>query len=140
MKAAARLLEYLRRAGVAPDLVLCSPAVRTIETLDRVRDGLGGEVRVEVEEELYGADADQLLARLRRLPESTGSVLVVGHNPGIGDLAIGLARVGDEQGIERMRRKYPTGGLATLSVDLAWRDLDWDGATLEAFVVPKQLK
>jgi len=140
LKAAARLREHLRRSRFSPDLVLCSPAVRTVETLDRVRDGLAGDLRVEIEDELYAADADYLLARLRRLPESTSSVMVVGHNPGIADLAVGLAKGGEGKALERMRRKFATGGLATLSVSLAWRNLGWDTATLEAFVVPKQLK
>ena len=140
VKATVRIREHLRRSGFAPDLVLCSPAVRTVETLDRVRDGLPGDLRIETEDDLYAADAGYLLARLQRLPESTSSALVVGHNPGISDLALGLAKGGDEEAVERMRRKYPTGGLATLRVDRAWRDLDWGTATLQAFVVPKQLR
>jgi len=140
VKATARLREHLRRSGIAPDLVLCSPAARAVETWERVRDGLAGDMRVEIEAELYAASADQLLARLGRLPESAGSVLVIGHNPGIGELAEGLAGEGDEEALEQMRRKYPTGGLATLSVDRPWRELDWGTATLEAFVVPRQLE
>ena len=140
MKAAARLREHLRRSRFAPDLVLCSPAVRTVETLDRVRNGLAGDVPVRIEDELYAADADYLLARLRRVPEATGSVMVVGHNPGIEDLVLRLTRTGDPEALGRIKRKYPTGGLASLSFAVAWRDLGWGMATLEAFVVPRQLK
>ena len=93
VKATARLREHLRRSGIAPDLVLCSPAARAVETWERVRDGLAGDMRVGIEAELYAASADQLLARLGQLPESAGSVLVIGHNPGIGELAEGELRL-----------------------------------------------
>jgi phosphohistidine phosphatase len=140
VKASARLREHLGRSRVAPDLVLCSPAVRTVETLDRVRDGLPADTRIEIEDDLYGAGADSLLARLRRLPDALGSLMLIGHNPGIEDLALGLVGDGDASVLERMRRKYPTGGLATLSFDGAWSELGPATARLEAFVIPKQLK
>ena len=140
VKASARLREHLRRSRVAPDLVLCSRAVRTVETLDRVRDGLPADMRIEIEDDLYGAGADSLLTRLRRLPDGLGSLMLIGHNPGIEDLALGLVGDGDASALERMRRKYPTGGLATLSFDGAWSELGPATASLEAFVIPKQLK
>jgi phosphohistidine phosphatase len=140
VKASARLRKHLEHSRISPDLVLCSPAVRTVETLDRVRDGLPADVEVEIEDELYGAGGDALLSRLRRLPTDVGSVMLVGHNPGIEDLALGLADDGDESALERMRGKYPTGGLATLTADAPWSGLAPGRARLEAFVVPKQLK
>ena len=89
-KAAALLREHFDEAGVAPDLVLCSSAVRAIQTLEGVREGLPAGARVEIESDLYAAGAASLLGRLRRLPEEVGSVMLVGHNPGIEDLAAEL--------------------------------------------------
>jgi phosphohistidine phosphatase len=138
---AARLLrDHFRDAGVTPDLVLCSSAVRAIETLEGVRGGLSPGTRVEIEAGLYGAGVDALLRRLKALPETVGAVMLVGHNPAIEELAAELAGgEGNEDARARMHAKYPTGGLATLGFDGPWSELDWDGANLEAFVVPKQL-
>jgi phosphohistidine phosphatase len=139
-KAAGLLRDHFRDAGVTPDLVLCSSAVRATETLEGVRGGLAPGTRVEIESGLYGAGIDALLRRLRALPEEVGSAMLLGHNPAIEELAAELAR--DERNADaraRMEAKYPTGGLATLDFEGPWSGLDWDGATLEAFVVPKQL-
>jgi phosphohistidine phosphatase len=94
-KAVALLREHFQEAKVAPDLVLCSSAVRAMQTLEGVRQGLPPGTRVEIEAGLYAAGAASLLGRLRRLPEEVGSVMLVGHNPGIEDLAAELAGGGD---------------------------------------------
>ena len=100
-RAADAIGNYLREHGIEPELVLCSSAARTRETLERI--GLSGEV----ERELYGASASELLARVRELPPSLGSVLLIGHNPGMHDVA--LALTGGPG-------KYPTGALATIEL------------------------
>ena len=139
-KAARRLGDHFREAGVTPDLVLCSSAVRATETLEGVRAGLPPETRVEIEGGLYGAGADALLRRLRALPEEVGAAMLIGHNPAIEALAAELAgEKGDDDARARMQAKYPTGGLATLGFDGSWSGLDWEGARLEAFVVPRGL-
>jgi phosphohistidine phosphatase len=69
---------------------------------------------VQVEAELYGADEVNLLQRLHRLPDPADSVLLVGHNPGLQDLAVALAGGGDAETLARIRAKMPTGALATL--------------------------
>jgi phosphohistidine phosphatase len=138
-KAVALLREHFRDSGVAPDLVLCSSAGRAIQTLEGVRDGLPPGTRVETEAGLYAAGSASLLGRLRRLPEEIGSVMLVGHNPGIEDLATELAGDGDPDARATMEAKYPTGGFATLAFEGPWRELDQRGATLEAFAVPRRL-
>ena len=139
-RACGLLADHLRATGLAPDLVLCSSAVRAVQTLEGVRAGLPAEAAVEVDGGVYGAGPSILLRRLRGLDEEVGSAMVVGHNPAIEELALGLAgEGGDREARARMEAKYPTGGLASFAFDGAWWDLDWGRATLEAFVVPKQL-
>ena len=138
-KAVALLHDHLRESGVAPDLVLCSSAVRAIQTLEGVRGGFPPGTRVETEAGLYAASAGSLLGRLRRLPEDTGSVMLVGHNPGLEDLAAELAGDGDPDARAALEAKYPTGGLATLAFEGPWRELGPEDVTLEAFVVPRRL-
>ena len=131
-----RIAEHLRRQGIEPELVLCSSAARTRETLELLRPALGGAT-VVVEDELYGASADRLLARVRLVPDEVGSVLVIGHNPGLHELALALASAGDE--LERLEQKFPTAALATLEPAQPWSRVEPRGATLAAYVVPKQL-
>ncbi len=138
-KAVVLLREHFRDSGVAPDLVLCSSAVRAMQTLEGVREGLPPQARVEVEAGLYAAGAGSLLERLRSLPDEVGSVMLVGHNPGLEDLAAELMGGGDPDARAALAAKYPTGGLATLAFEGAWRDLGPGGATLEAFAVPRRL-
>ena len=131
------IARHLRGAGVDPELVLCSSAARTRETLELLRPALAGAT-VMVEEELYGASSDDLLARLRLVPNTVGSVLLIGHNPGLHELALSLASGGDE--LERLEVKVPTAALATIALATTWSRLAPAGATLEAYVVPKQLR
>jgi phosphohistidine phosphatase len=125
---------YLRDEGIEPDLVLCSSARRTRLTLDLLDLAVGGEVRTE--DELYGADAISLLDRLRLVGDDVGSVLVIGHNPGIHDLACLLMNDSDE-----LAAGFPTAALADLRVPVAtWREVRPGIAMLHAFVVPRQLE
>lgn len=134
-RAAQRLARYFREHAIAPTVVLCSPALRTRQTLKLIEPGLAGRTEVMVEDELYGADAEQLLLRLRRLPGDVDSALVIGHNPGIQDLAVLLVRGGDER--EQLRAHFPTAGLATLAIAEGWAKLGRSGAKLVGFRVPR---
>jgi phosphohistidine phosphatase len=139
-RAADALAEHVATIGPAPTLVLCSTARRAQDTLAPVRERLPDRTDVLVEAELYGATAPELLARLRRVPEDTPDVLLVGHNPGLEDLVRGLGRDGDPGLIGRVRSKFPSGALATLAFGGSWTDLGSEPATLEAFVVPGDLQ
>ena len=132
-RAAERLAQHLRASGLAPQLVLCSSARRTVETLERLGDALG-VAETSLEDELYGANDDELLDRLRRVPAQVDAVAVIGHNPGLHDLAVALTRAG------RKLERYPTGALAVLEFEGPWTDLDSGRARLVSFVKPKDLE
>jgi phosphohistidine phosphatase len=135
---AKRVAEHLVRLAIVPELVLCSSARRAHETLGRLRAALGDTTSVLLEAKLYAASADQLLDRLRAVPDAVASVLVIGHNPGLHDLALLLASAGAD--LERLEAKFPTAALATLALPKAtWSQLSPADAVLDAFVVPKQL-
>lgn len=138
-RAAARIAEHLQREGIRPAIVLCSSSRRTRQTLELVAAALP-DARAQVEADLYGAGAGSLLRRVRRLPDTADSVLLVCHNPGLHDLALALAGSGDAQALARLRAKMPTAALATLAAPVSrWRDLSPGGAELVAFVVPREL-
>ena len=130
------MAEYLRSNAPHVDLVLSSSALRTRQTLERMTKAFG-EAEIAVEDELYGASDGELLERLRRVAEGDGTVVLIGHNPGIHDLATALA--GSGEGLERLRAKFPTGALAVLEFDGPWRRLSGGGTRLASFVTSKDL-
>jgi phosphohistidine phosphatase len=136
-RAASALAEHLRGLPEGPELVLCSSAARTVETLEGIRPALPADATVEVDDGLYGADADELLARVRRLPTTTSSALLIAHNPGIGDLAVMLAGPGDRGGRAAMALKFPTAALARFIIEEEWSAIAPGAATLEEFWTPR---
>jgi phosphohistidine phosphatase len=137
-KAAKRMARWARKHDVRPQLVLCSSAVRARQTLQRVLPGLG-EPAVWIEVTLYAAAADTLLARIRALPEEVDEVMLVGHNPGLMDLALLLAAPGPNR--KRARGNVPTGALVELELAAGhWRDVEAGGARMRRFVVPRDLR
>jgi phosphohistidine phosphatase len=136
-RASALIAEHMDRNRIEPAFVLCSSARRTRETLELVRPGLG-PVEVRVERGLYGASSEALLRRLREVPGEVDSVMLIGHQPAIQELALHLAAEGSE--LEQLRAKFPTAALATLSFAGEWKELGEGDAELIAYVKPKQLE
>ena len=135
-KAVKALARHLRSEAVEPEIVLCSSARRARETLEQLTELLD-DAQVLVEEALYAAEAEQLLERLRRLPDRIERVMIVAHNPGLQDLALDLASSGSD--LERLRGKFPTGALATIAFPGSWRDVAPGDGTLVSFVTPRAL-
>lgn len=136
--AAARQARFLAREGIRPSLVVCSSALRARETLAIVLPSLGTDLTVRIDPAGYTFDADRLLALVRGLPDQHPEVMVIGHNPAFEELATVLAREGD--GLEALREKYPTAGLAGLVFEAGrWSDVGPAGGRLETFVVPRDL-
>ncbi|HZA75106.1 MAG TPA: histidine phosphatase family protein [Acidimicrobiales bacterium] len=139
-RAAGRIAVHLRAEGIRPALVLCSSARRAQETLDALRPAFGETTDVRIENELYGADADEIFQRLCAVDGPVRSVMVVGHNPGLEDLATALAGDGDETALLQLHTKFPTGALATLDLRSGWARLRQSEAYLTSLVVPRQLR
>jgi len=140
VQAAAAMADHVASLDPPPALVLCSTARRAQETVEPLRDRLPAGTAVLLEDDLYGADAPDLVARLRLVPDDVPSVMIVGHNPGLEDLVRSLGRAGDADLIARVRTKFPTSALATLTFDGSWKQLGPAGSVrLEGFVVPGDL-
>jgi phosphohistidine phosphatase len=129
--------QYLRTSGLDVDLVLCSPARRTRETLDGL--GLHGDPEVRFVREIYEAIAHQLLELVNQVDSQYRTVLLIGHNPGIEDLAAGLLSDGDDGSLSQLREGFPTAALAVVSCDQEWSDLSWRSAHLDSYVRPRDL-
>lgn len=136
---AKRMAGHLRDGHVEPELVICSSARRTVDTLEPLRTAFP-DATILVEDEVYAASESRLLDRLRRIPEGVGSAMLIGHNPGLQDLAVSLAGRGDQDLRQRLESKFPTAALTTFAIeDGAWSSLEPGAAELVGFVTPKEL-
>lgn len=138
LKAARTMGRYLRDEGLDFDHVVASPAVRVVETLDGVQDAYGQTLKPVWDRRIYLASCVNLLDVVKETPDSVGSLLMVGHNPGLEDLVLMLVPGGDAlRG--SVEEKYPTAALAEMSFDGSWSALAPGGATLTRFVRPRDL-
>jgi phosphohistidine phosphatase len=123
--------------GLIPDLVIHSGAERTRETAAIAMKAWPRRIEARAEPGLYGATRPALLAIVRALPDAAASVMLVGHNPGLADLANHLVGDGAKSDIARMAAKFPTAGLAALEFDVKrWRDAAPGAAQLTRFATP----
>jgi phosphohistidine phosphatase len=133
--------KWLQEQKLAPDLVLSSTALRATETLDLLRPYLPEKVPVQIADCLYMALPREMLAVLAKVKSAAAStILLIGHNPGIGSLAHWLSTRGELKCLDRMKDKFPTGAVAVIDFDIAgWRELDDQQGRLRAFITPKGL-
>ena len=137
--AAPRMGAYLAAEGLRPDTVLVSSARRTLETWEGVRAALD-LADAESVSALYEAPASLILDAVRAASRTAACVLVIGHNPGIQELAEDLAGSGPEETLRTIALEFPTCALAVLDFDLAdWTDVASGGGRLERFVRPGDL-
>ena len=154
VRAAPVMGRWLRNAGLVPGQVLCSTARRARETWQFAQAGLAASPPVTFDVRIYAAAPADLLALIREVPPATGTLLLIGHNPAIEDLARLLAaapgaagpgtagpRTGDSHhsDLDRMRSKFPTAAIAVLRSGGTWHDLAPGRARLTAFVTPRDL-
>ena len=131
---------YMARHGLVPDLALVSPATRAAETWTLAAAALGREPRVIKDERIYNASVETLIGIIRETRD-TQMLLIVGHNPGLHDLAVRLIAAGDAETRERVAEKLPTSGLVV--IDLAfddWSKLHPSSGRLERFVTPRLIE
>jgi phosphohistidine phosphatase len=142
---AAEIGGWIGRHRPFPDSVLVSPAARSRQTWEIAWEAMKGRVpKPEVEPvlELYGADPAQLLQTIREASTADPKTLMlVGHNPGMHELALALARSGDAMGRRALADNLPTSGLAIFDFEIDdWADVAFRRGRLVQFVSPKLLK
>lgn len=138
--ASERIGRYCAEHGIAPELILCSSARRTRETLARALPFMHRTGRVEFLDALYLASASELLRCLRRQDDGVATLMLVGHNPGLHELAVLLAADGEPAALKLLSAKFPTAALAEIAFELdRWRDLDADKGHLVRLVLPREL-
>ncbi|MBV9782293.1 MAG: histidine phosphatase family protein [Acidisphaera sp.] len=141
-RAAAAMRRAMRDLGLQPDVVLVSSARRSLQTLEALQPWDETPL-VEPMDALYLATAPQLLQAVREVSETTRSVLLIGHNPGLHDLALLLAGSAGQSApgtsLHRLAESFPTAALAEFTVTGPWRSLGEGGARLLRFLAPRDL-
>jgi len=141
-QAAAAIAQAMRDLGLSPDIVLVSSARRTLQTLEALTPFEDGAL-IEPMDALYLAPWRRLLEAVQAAPATARSLLLIGHNPGLHELALALAGAAGLAGggaeAQRLAEGYPTGALAEFTIAASWRGLEPGGARLVRFLAPRDL-
>lgn len=140
---AALMGAWLHQHPPLPDMVCVSTAVRAAQTWELVAAAMAGtKPRVEHLKALYGAGPEQLLAVIRDAAvEDPRRLMLVGHNPGLHEMALGLIGGGDAAGRAALADNLPTGSIAVIDFAVDdWNDVSFRGGTLLRFASPKLVK
>jgi phosphohistidine phosphatase len=144
-RAASAMGRFLKSEHIEPALILCSPAARTRETLSLMQEKFGTAVPIRFEKGIYMAEAPLLLRRLRGLSDSLPSVMIIGHNPSLEQLALLLVGDGGDEEETRLKRlmaeKFPTGTLAEIAAAVEhWHEVAAGCGRLKRFVRGRDLE
>jgi phosphohistidine phosphatase len=134
---------WLQSSGYVPDVVFCSTASRTRETWELLAPELDAHPPVRFEQRIYEASALSLLHLLREAGNGHRTVLLIGHNPGLAELAIGIAQMTDGpagEPLERVREKFPSAAVAVLDFQGEWADLTPGEVRMTDFAFPRELR
>ena len=136
-RAATRLGKAMKKRGPVPGLVLCSTAARAQETWRRIAAELPEPPPLRLLRSLYLAAPSRLLDRVRTVDEAVGTLLIVGHNPGLENLAAQLAGEGsDADALARLSGKFPTAAMAGFELETPWSEIAPESCRLVSFTVP----
>jgi phosphohistidine phosphatase len=137
-KAARAMGREMHALGLAFDRVLASQAARVVETLEGLADAWGHDPGAEADPRLYLASASTLLGIVRAAGDEHKSLLLVGHNPGMEQLALLLTQSGDLRDL--LAEKFPTGALAEIALPISsWTDVGEGQGKLTRFIRPRDL-
>ena len=137
---AGQIGDFLVEHRLHPDIALVSSAARTCRTYELVAERTGPVAALHKEDKLYNASVGRLADRIEQVDAAMKTVLIVGHNPGIMEIAVELAQQGDLAEIDRLRGRFPPCGLAVLSFDAQdWAGACASGGRLDALVFPEDL-
>jgi phosphohistidine phosphatase len=135
-----RIGRYLSDEQLLPDLAIASDSRRTRQTLDLALKAANQHPRTRLERAVYLAEAHTLLDLIRRTPADIRALMIIGHAPGMADLATLLTGFGDRYAFARMNTKFPTSGLAVLDLPVErWEEVAEHEGRLDRFITPASL-
>lgn len=137
---AAALGLYMAGVGLVPALALVSAARRTRTTFERFEAAVGVGIPAHIEESLYNATGDELRSVLKLVDAANTTLMVVGHNPGVMDLAILLAREGGFDDLRLLHDRFPPCALAVITFMVeSWTDAQAVGGRLDLLLMPEDI-
>ena len=140
-KDAARLGAYMARHVIVPDRVLMSPALRSRQTWKYVSRAFDATPKAQEVNSLYDATAQAIFNIIAEIPADARSILIIGHNPALHDLALLLIASGDIESRELLQEDLPTSGLVIVEFAFEdWARLHPRAGRLERFVGPKSIE
>ena len=133
-----QLARLLEKDALIPDHVICSPSVRTRQTLGVLAETVYATIPVTFLPSLYQASSNEILYDVTRLPSTLSSVLIIGHNPGLHNFCLMLAGRGDERYFESLRDNFPPASFVSLMCDVPeWKNIAPKSGMLELVYNPK---
>ena len=139
-KACPLMGRYMADEGLVPDLAVVSTARRARETWELARPAFGRDIVQQDEPRLYHTPAGTLLDVIRQTEPGIGTLLLVGHNPGMHDLALKLIGKASRSDLSQLRLRYPTAGLLVIDFKIAnWSEASEGSGRLERFETPKSV-
>ena len=140
-KDAGKIGAYMASHALIPDRVLLSPAARTRETWKFAAAAFRPEPGAIMSEQLYDATPHAIFAAIKDVPAAVHTLLMVGHNPSLHEVAQMLVATGDIEARERLREGLPTAGLVIVDFAIdSWGKLHPQSGRLERFISPKTLE
>lgn len=140
-EAAQLMAAFMGFEGLLPARILCSSAQRTRETLAHLLLHFPEDADICLSRRLYEADAPGYLEAIRDYGATATTLMVIGHNPAMEDVATILAPIGDAPALAAMHEKFPTCGLAVIDFEAPrFSEVDPGGGLLSAFHTPQSVQ
>jgi len=140
IKAAPKMANWLMNAGYQPDVIMCSSAKRTRETLAHLEPTMTKEAEIIIEDDLYLASGHTLFDHTAKLDDKFKTALLLAHNPGLHEAAISALTVADRANNDELRARFPTCACAVVTLPInRWSEITTDIGDLNAYMTPKSL-
>ncbi len=134
-----KISKVMINEGVLPDKILCSSAIRTRQTLDAVIDCFDNGPEIVYTERLYSSGLSEYIEIINSTKDAK-SLLIIGHNPMCGSLAISLPGSGDSEELEKIAYKYPTATISIIDFNMDdWADVTKASGILKKSVFPSEI-
>lgn len=134
-----KLSKHIKKHNISPDLVLCSSATRTRQTLEAVLEAFEKTPEITYTEKLYSSGLSEYIEIINSVKDAS-SIMIIGHNPMCGTLATSLPGSGEEDQMEKIAYKYPTAALSTIDFDTEnWSEITKGSGILQKSVFPSEI-
>ena len=138
-KSSIKIGKYIKNKNIIPDIVYCSSAKRAKKTWELINKVIKKKNNIFFKKDLYMADSETFMSTIKKTKNSNKSIMIVSHNPGIESFCLELSKENNEY-INDIKTKYPTGSLAILKVNLKkWSEIRYESGIIYEFIKPRKL-